>query len=45
MNINDGNVSCDVIFLDCRGYYDLAAEMVGLIGTMIITYRSLSNYK
>ena len=36
---------CEIIFLDCRGYYDLAAEILGLIGAIIILYRSLSNYR
>lgn len=39
------SAACEIIFLDCRGYYDLAAEILGLISTMIIVYRSLNNYK
>lgn len=45
MNVNQTRSDCSIPFLDCRGYYDLAAEIVGLILTGLILYWALSNYR
>jgi hypothetical protein len=36
---------CKIPYVDCRGYYDLAAEIAGLILTGVIAYMVISNYR
>ena len=36
---------CSIEFLDCRGYYDLAAEIIAVIVAIFILIRALGNYK
>lgn len=36
---------CLIPFLDCRGYYDLASEIIGLIVAAFILYWSLVNFR
>lgn len=40
-----GPGNCSVSFLDCRGYYDLAAEIVGSIATVVLLYWTINNYR
>ena len=45
MNVQQTRSDCSIPFLDCRGYYDLAAEIIGLLLTGLILYWALSNYR
>lgn len=36
---------CKIPYVDCRGYYDLTAEIAGLILTGVIAYMVISNYR
>lgn len=36
---------CYVTFMDCLGYYDLAAELINCILATLILYKSISNYR
>jgi hypothetical protein len=39
-----GVESCDIPFLDCRGYYDLAAEIIVTIVATMTLIRALHNH-
>jgi len=41
----DMTEECSVDFLECRGYYDLAAEIISIIVAIFILMRALGNYK
>lgn len=36
---------CRIAFLDCRGYYDLAAEMAAVLAAGATFYRAMVNYR
>lgn len=36
---------CRIAYLDCRGYYDLAAEMVAVLIAAATLYRAMVNYR
>jgi hypothetical protein len=43
--MHDGaNLTCTIPFLDCRGYYDLAAEIIGLVLAGVTLYRAMANF-
>lgn len=36
---------CRIAYLDCRGYYDLAAEMISVLAAGATLYRTMVNYR
>jgi hypothetical protein len=42
---DQGQDGCDIPFLDCRGFYDLASEIIALILAVVILYGSFANYR
>jgi len=46
MNWNEAQTeNCSVRFIDCRGYYDLAAEIVGCMATAVLLVWTINNYR
>ena len=42
---SQASLGCSIPFLDCRGYFDLAAEIVGLLLAGVVFYRAITNFK
>jgi hypothetical protein len=36
---------CSIAFLDCRGYYDLAADIITTIIACFVLIKALANYR
>lgn len=36
---------CSIPYLDCRGYYDLAADIITSIAALLVILRALNNYR
>ncbi len=45
MDESQAGLGCSIPFLDCRGYFDLAAEIVGLLVAGVVLYRAMANYR
>lgn len=45
MHESQVGLECNIAFLDCRGYYDLAAEIVGLVLCGVTLYRAMANFR
>jgi hypothetical protein len=41
----DTGGSCSIPYLDCRGYYDLAADIITVLLGLLVLLRALSNYR
>jgi hypothetical protein len=39
------NNSCSIPYLDCRGYFDLATDIVTAVAAFLILIRSLHNLR
>lgn len=39
------NNPCSILYLDCRGYYDLAADIVTAVIAFLVLIRSLHNFR
>lgn len=45
MHVSTADLACSIAFLDCRGYYDLASEIVGLLLAGLTLYRAMANFR
>lgn len=45
MHESQAGLGCIIPFLDCRGYFDLAAEIVGLLLAGVVFYRAMTNFQ